>query len=117
MNVIMCGGRNWDNAGKIQDAFDLLGPGKHRIIQGGASGADNMSKNLATSRGIEVITYDADWKKHGRAAGPIRNQKMLEQGNPDEVFAFWDGKSRGTLDMISRAVKGGIPVRIFPEKG
>ena len=64
--------------------------------------------------GAWVHVIPADWKKHGRAAGPIRNQQMLDEGKADVVVALWDGKSRGTLDMIQRATEAGVPVRILP---
>ncbi len=53
--------------------------------------------------------YEADWHEHGRAAGPIRNARMIAEGRPDLVIAFPGG--RGTADMVSRARKAGIEVR------
>jgi hypothetical protein len=63
-----------------------------------------------------VAVFPADWETHGRAAGPIRNQAMLDEGKPYLVIAFWDGKSKGTLDMISRATRAGVPVKIVPPR-
>jgi hypothetical protein len=59
---------------------------------------------------VPIDVYVAQWKKHGRAAGPIRNQRMLDKGKPDLVVAFPGG--RGTADMIRRAERAGVPVRI-----
>lgn len=56
--------------------------------------------------------YRADWDTHGKAAGPIRNRVMLDEG-PDILLAFWDGKSRGTKDCINAAVARGIPVNVY----
>jgi hypothetical protein len=56
-----------------------------------------------------VETYEADWESHGRAAGPIRNAKMLIEGKPDYVIAFPGGY--GTLDMKKKAIKAGLEVR------
>jgi hypothetical protein len=55
--------------------------------------------------------YKAEWDKHGRAAGPIRNQQMLDDGKPDLVLAFAGG--RGTDDMCRRAREAGIEVRRY----
>ena len=57
--------------------------------------------------------FPADWIRHGRAAGPIRNEQMLREGCPDLVVAFHDdpGLGRGTADMVRRALAAGVPVR------
>jgi hypothetical protein len=57
--------------------------------------------------------FYADWDKHGRAAGPIRNQQMLDEGKPDLVVAFLLPQGSGTLDMIRRTEKAGIEVRVI----
>lgn len=114
--VLMCGCRDWTDVESVYDAFDILGPGPHVVIQGGAPGADAIADRIAIERGHERVEFRADWDKHGRAAGPIRNQAMIEIGHPTLVFAFWDGSSKGTLDMIKRSVKAGLIVRICPRK-
>jgi acyl-CoA synthetase (NDP forming) len=59
-----------------------------------------------------VTSFPANWKKHGKSAGPIRNQLMLDVGKPDLVIAFPGGS--GTADMIRRARKAGVPVKEIP---
>ena len=49
-----------------------------------------------------------DWNKHGKAAGPIRNRQMAEYA--DCLIAVWDGKSRGTKNMIDEMNKLMKPV-------
>lgn len=44
----------------------------------------------------------------GKAAGPIRNQRMLDDGKPDRVLAFPGG--RGTANMVKLAKAAGVPV-------
>lgn len=89
------------------------------IIEGEADGVDMMARVAAEQLGIEVLKFPANWKLHGKAAGPIRNQQMLDEGKPDLVMAFHDDieHSKGTRDMIRRARKArsglGIPYRIF----
>lgn len=61
---------------------------------------------------IRYEVFRADWDKHGKAAGPIRNQEMLDNGKADALVAFWDGKSPGTKDMIRRAKRKGIKVKV-----
>lgn len=78
------------------------------MIAGGARGADTMARHLAHAWNVRFRAFAADWKTHGRAAGPIRNQRMLDEGKPDLVVAFPGG--RGTADMVRRARAAGVPV-------
>lgn len=79
------------------------------IIAGGAKGADSAAADFAAVAFCQLQEFKADWNKHGKAAGAIRNQQMLDEGKPDLVVAFPGG--RGTADMVSRAKKAGIEVR------
>jgi hypothetical protein len=71
---------------------------KVTIVSGMAQGADMLAIRYANERGLAVIQMPADWKKHGRKAGMLRNQEMLNVANG--VVAFWDGQSVGTKGMI-----------------
>jgi len=110
LRVLICGGRKFNDAmtfgswvGGVMKTYGISA-----IIEGGASGADFMASEFGRWAGVPVVTYPADWKQHGRAAGPIRNQHMIDDGRPDLVLAFDGG--RGTADMIGRAEKAGIRV-------
>lgn len=87
------------------------------VIHGGATGADSAAGGIATGLGLVERCYFADWKKHGKKAGPLRNQEMIDDGKPDMVIAFWDAMSRGTLDMITRAKRAGLPVEVVYSDG
>lgn len=84
------------------------------IIQGGARGADNLAKEWArTKPGIQRFECKAKWEEHGRrAAGPLRNTRMLEW-LPNLVVAFPDPDSKGTWDMINKARAAGIETIVF----
>ena len=69
-----------------------------------------LGKRYANEQGIPVESYPADWNRHGRSAGYIRNHEMLE--NADALIAFWDGRSKGTKNMIDIAMRAGKAVRI-----
>lgn len=75
------------------------------LIHGGAAGADRWAKYWAQRQPIRIEQYLPDWTK-GKSAGPLRNQRMIEEGKPDLVIAFPGG--RGTADMVSRAKKAGV---------
>lgn len=80
------------------------------IVSGHASGADALGEKYAQERGFQLETYPADWKVHGRAAGPIRNAKMASVAHA--LISFWDGKSRGTKNMIDTAKKHNLQVAV-----
>ncbi len=115
--VLVCGGRTVNDRDLVFAELDKhsadWGPFK-TVIQGGAGGADRLAKIWAEERGLNVVTFPADWKTYGAAAGPIRNQRMIDEGKPDLVLAFWDGISRGTRDMIDQARRAKVAFRIFP---
>ena len=71
------------------------------IISGHCSGVDLMAERYATESGLKAEIFYPEWEKYGRAAGPIRNKKMVEAANI--VIAFWDGKSKGTKSLIKYA--------------
>lgn len=81
------------------------------IVSGGAAGVDLLGEELAATNGVPVKRFPADWATHGKAAGPIRNRQMAEYA--DALVAVWDGKSRGTKNMIDEAKKRGLPVYVY----
>jgi hypothetical protein len=83
------------------------------IIHGGARGADQLAGTIAELWRWPVEVYEADWDKHGKGAGPIRNKQMLDEGKPDLILAFPMLVSKGTWDMIRQGVRAGVEVRIF----
>jgi hypothetical protein len=84
-----------------------------RIIEGGAKGVDRNAKAYAMQKGIPFEEYPANWDKYGKAAGPIRNKQMLDEGQPDLVIAFLAPNSKGTKNMIEQATKAGVPVKVI----
>lgn len=84
------------------------------VLSGMAAGADTHGAAEARRHGFTVEEYPADWRKHGKAAGMIRNQQMAD--NADALIAVWDGKSRGTADMIRRAKAKGLRVHVYNYK-
>jgi hypothetical protein len=71
------------------------------VISGAAKGADSLAARWAKQHGVALIEFPADWDKHGKAAGFIRNRDIIEAA--DEVLAFWTGDSKGTAHSLSLA--------------
>jgi hypothetical protein len=112
--VLVCGGRHYADQAMLFGVLDMLSEERviNCVIQGGASGADKLARLWAISRNHHIDTFEADWPLHGKAAGPIRNQRMIDEGKPTLVLAFAGG--RGTADMVRRARSAGIPIQQFP---
>ena len=114
MRVLVCGGREFNDRDAVAKALrpykpeHVTKPCEHKIIHGGAPGADTLAGEWAEVFGVPFRIFPADWRTHGKAAGPIRNQRMIDEGKPDIVIAFPGG--RGTADMVRRARAAGIRV-------
>jgi hypothetical protein len=110
MRLLVCGGREFNDFAAVSDELTWLS-GSHSIdvvIHGGARGADTLAGEWAKLNRIPIQVYRADWGKHGKAAGPLRNKQMLVEGKPDMVLAFPGG--RGTANMIAQAREAGVTV-------
>jgi YspA, cpYpsA-related SLOG family len=116
VRVLVTGSRVWDDRDLIRATLDGL-EDVAAVIEGCASGADRMAEEWAADRGVVVYHHPARWSVYGRAAGPIRNLEMLDD-RPDLVVAFHSDlrHSRGTADMVSRARKRGVEVRVVSSR-
>ncbi len=108
--LLISGGRDFfdvefmiEKLGHIHDAYNIT-----TVVTGGARGVDEIGELWAKEMGITVDSYpitNEDWNLHGKKAGMLRNQEMLEKSSPDGVVCFPGG--RGTEDMFRRA--DGVP--------
>lgn len=116
MKLLVCGGRDYTDRLFLYSILDsyLFGDLFLTLIHGGAPGADRLAGEWARSRGCKVEIFPAHWSEQGRAAGVIRNQRMLAEGKPDLVLAFPGG--RGTEDMMRRARRAGVPLVVVANK-
>lgn len=118
IRILVTGSRYWPDGPETQNMIELavrtwMGPRWHTddavIIEGGAEGLDRNASLFAHEAGLFSEAWTADWITHGRAAGPIRNQAMVDSG-ADACLGFPLGESRGTLDCMTRAHRASIPV-------
>jgi hypothetical protein len=118
VRILVCGSRTYPVDFLLPAVLDAYraGAGDLVIIDGGARGADTHAHDWAVRRGVRSDRWRADWDTHGKAAGPIRNQRMLDEGEPDLVLAFVDkplAESKGTADMVHRARKANVPTYVI----
>jgi hypothetical protein len=119
VRVLVFGSRDWTDETAIHlvlDGYRAQHPDEElTVLHGGAPGADRIAGRWAMHRRITGATYPADWDQHGKGAGPIRNQRMLDEGLPDTAWGFVNKpleESRGSADMARRARKAGIPTYV-----
>lgn len=108
MRLLVCGGRNFNSYAIVASVLDsaLAFDPDLQICNGGARGADSLATRWAQQHEIPHAIYPAQWKLHGKAAGFLRNQRMLDDWKPTVVVAFPGGN--GTRDMLTRARRAGI---------
>lgn len=112
MTVIIAGCRHITDPEVVATAIALSGFTISEVVSGEAPGVDTEGGNWGHRHGIPVKGFPADWVKFRRAAGPLRNEEMAKYAAEREggLIAVWDGKSRGTRDMIFRAQHKGLKV-------
>ncbi len=110
MKVIIAGGRDLNDYEVCLQGVEHAGFNITEVVSGHARGADALGERFAKEAGLSLKLFPADWNKHGRAAGFIRNNAMAAYA--DALIALWDGSSKGTAHMISQAKKLGLSVHI-----
>lgn len=141
LRMIIAGGRNFEDyeklrfvcSGVIRSMEDGLGEKFEsiEIISGRANGADTLGERFAQESGYALKLFPADWVNLGKFAGYMRNEQMAKYAacveEPDcrsttqsVLCAFWDGRSRGTKNMIGFAHMyefNNIMIDYYPAKG
>ena len=116
MKVIIAGSRDLDDYDfvKIWCMYYFKDTEEIEIVSGTARGADRLGERFAEEMGYPIKKFPADWVKHRKSAGVLRNIEMAEYA--DGLIAFWDGKSKGTKSMIDLARSKNLKVRIIQYK-
>lgn len=124
--IIVCGGRHFDDyprlTAEINGVVQSLGlqMNEMEIISGHCAGTDQLGERYAEEHEVDCKVFPAEWKKYGRAAGPIRNSQMIDYAAESVmpvVVAFVSPKSKGTMDTVNKARKKGFKVFIIPYGG
>ena len=121
MKAIIAGGRDFDHFDYMVEVLNFVDLPITEVVSGKQVsrekdtgkkfGADYLGEKWASLRRITVREFPADWRTHGRSAGPLRNQEMADYA--DFLIAFWDGQSRGTKSMIDEVIKRKKPYLVF----
>jgi hypothetical protein len=120
MILIVTGSRGMNPVSARDAIKDYLRKIEKVVIYHGNSGNVDMAAKAIGDMwsGYSQVPFDADWKDYGRAAGPVRNETMVQvalevaktTGDTVKGLAIWNGSSKGTKDCIERMKKAGIEV-------
>ncbi len=112
IKVIIAGGRDFDDYLKLCQVCDkfLKDQINIEIVSGAYKGADLLGERYAAERNYLIKQFPADWRRYGKSAGLKRNAEMANYANL--LIAFWDGKSKGTKNMIELATLAGLKVKV-----
>jgi hypothetical protein len=114
MKLIVAGGRDfldYDKCKAVLDHFLQNTSEEIIVLCDKARGADTLGEWYAQQYLDGVEYYPADWERHGKPAGYIRNREMAK--NATHLVAFWDGRSKGTEHMIDLAKEYNLNIRVI----
>ncbi len=114
MKLAIVGSRDFPDMELVRAFVIQLKPDT-TVVSGGARGVDMHAVWQADEQGLATEVFRADWDRHGKSAGFLRNQHIVEAA--DGLVAFWDGTSKGTKHSIDLAVKKGIWTRVYQSDG
>lgn len=120
MKLLVTGSREWVDERRIRAALATYPRGTVLVHGACPRGADALADKVGRELGFEVRRYPAKWRLHGRAAGHLRNQEMIDKEHQDDqpitlALAFPTKSSRGTWDCVHRLQAAGIEVHVFQE--
>lgn len=121
LRIIVAGSRDFNDYQLLSDTLMQYlnsieyNPTQIKFVSGAARGADTLGEQFAYTYGYEVKRFPADWDNLGKRAGYVRNAIMAEYASEKTgvLFAFWDGKSKGTKHMIDLAKKHNLEVHVI----
>lgn len=113
LKAIICGGRDYGDWYQLSRELSRVKPTD--ICVGSDRGADGLAIQWAQDKRASYRVMFADWTRYGRAAGPIRNERMLTEHKPDIVIAFPGGA--GTRNMVALARRAGVRTYVVDDMG
>lgn len=120
MKIIVAGPRHVTDYEHVRQAFIHSGYWRQykksiEVVSGRAKGVDQLGEEFARRNGLSTHLFPAEWDKHGKAAGPIRNAEMgaFAKANGGLLLAVWDGQSKGTKHMIEWALKNDLKGYVY----
>lgn len=110
MKVIIAGSRDILDYKLVVQSIQRSGYEITEVVCGCAAGIDTLGEQWAINNEIPIKYMPADWNRHGKSAGPMRNKKMAEYA--DAAIVIWNGVSPGSKNMIQNMIRQNKPYYI-----
>ena len=108
MRTIIAGSRSINDYEALCKAVQESGFEISCVLSGAAAGVDALGERFALEHNIPIERFPADWKRFGRAAGPVRNRILAQHAKA--LIALMHPNSTGTRNMIQTAHQAGLKV-------
>lgn len=95
---------------QLMEAIRQSGIPITEVVSGHSGNVDLLGEQWARGVNLPITVFKASWQEFGSSAGPRRNRQMAAYA--EALIAIWDGKSRGTLNMIKEATKKELTVYV-----
>lgn len=110
MRVIVAGSRSIKDPKLVEEAIREAPFRITELVSGGADGVDTLAKEYANQHNLDYQEFTPDWDEYGKSAGPQRNHAMAVYASA--LIGLWDGESKGTQDVIQKALSEGLDVYV-----
>jgi hypothetical protein len=112
MKVIIAGSRDLIvTVNMIGDELALMDQVVTEVVSGAAKGIDACGEDFARYRRLGLRRFHADWARHGKAAGSIRNKEMADYADAALVLCR-EQPTPGSSNMAAWMLALGKPVRV-----
>lgn len=108
--LAVVGSRTFSDRAMMREAIESAAPSV--VVSGGADGADTLAREIGIELGLPVEEFLPDWEAHGPEAGFRRNQQIVDHSEAMIAFFAPGPETPGTVDLIERADRKGIPVSV-----
>lgn len=109
MKTIIAGSRGITDPEIVVEAIESSSFKVTEVVSGCARGVDELGECWAEAVGVPIKQFKPNWDL-GKVAGLIRNAQMAEYA--EALIAIWDGKSKGTQNMIKEARKRDLKIHV-----
>src|SRR5690242_1422091 len=101
MKTIVAGGRSFHDYATVKRVLDEHRSEITEVVSGGANGADRLGERWAYENKVKLKVFPADWRRHGKVAGMIRNREMVQYA--EALIAFPGGSGTDNCIMLAMA--------------
>jgi len=108
VKTIIAGSRSITDSDAVYNAIEKSGFPITEVVSGGAIGVDSIGEQWAAEHKIPIKHFLPQWRVYGKLAGMLRNTEMVAYASA--AIVVWDGRSRGTMDLIGKLTREGNPV-------